>query len=187
MTVNAMGFPDHFATERLRAERLTAAHEADIAAMHRDAEQMAMLGGVRDEAQTAAYMERNLRHWDEFGFGLWLLRDPQNGEICGRGLLRHVLIDGVDEVETGYGFYATHWGRGLATEVADACVQLGRERLGLTSIVAITGAGHVASQRVMVKAGMVFDRALDGSYEGHVLYRTAVGEAAGVAKELRSG
>jgi RimJ/RimL family protein N-acetyltransferase len=182
-----MGFPDHFATERLRAERLTAAHEADIAAMHRDAEQMAMLGGVRDEAQTAAYMERNLRHWDEFGFGLWLLRDPQNGEICGRGLLRHVLIDGVDEVETGYGFYATHWGRGLATEVADACVQLGRERLGLTSIVAITGAGHVASQRVMVKAGMVFDRALDGSYEGHVLYRTAVGEAAGVAKELRSG
>lgn len=140
--------------------------------MHCDPVQMAMLGGVRDDTQTAAYMDRNLRHWDEFGFGIWMLRDRATDVLCGRTLLRHVDVDGVDEVETGYSFDPAFWGRGLATEVACACVAIGRNDLGLATVVAITRSDNMASRRVMTKAGFAYERLFAHGELPHVLYRT---------------
>jgi len=153
-----------FATARLSAERLTADHLPEVRRMHRDAAVMAQLGGVRDEAQTAAYLARNLQHWADYGYGLWILRELGGGEPVGRAVLRHLLVDGVDEVEVGYAFYAAFWGRGLATEVATACLELGRRELGLTTIVAVTSPGNRASGHVLEKVGLAYER--DFTYEG---------------------
>jgi len=100
-----MPFPDSFTTERLRAERLTPDHLAEVQRMHRDPAVMAHLGGVRDEERTAAYLARNLQHWADYGFGLWILREVSGGDPVGRAVLRHLSVEGVDEVEVGYGFY----------------------------------------------------------------------------------
>jgi hypothetical protein len=66
---------DSFTTPRLHAERLTAAHWLDLRRMDQDEPFMAMLGGVRDEAGTVAYLEMNVKHWADHGFGMWMLRD----------------------------------------------------------------------------------------------------------------
>jgi ribosomal-protein-alanine N-acetyltransferase len=163
---------DSFSTPRLVAERLTPAHLSDVRRMDQNEWFMAHLGGVRDEAATLAYLERNLAHWAAHGFGLWMLRDPAQRAPIGRAVLRHLEVDGVDEVEVGYGFYPEFWGRGLATEVACACVRIGRAQLGLPSVVAVTLPTHSASQRVMLKAGLTYER--DIIHEGlpHVLFRT---------------
>ncbi len=168
-----MPFPESFATGRLVAERLRPEHEVDIHRMHQDAEQMAMLGGIRGEAQTSAYMMRNLQHWTDFGFGLWLLRDAGNGRVAGRALLRHVLIEGTDEIEVGYSFFPEFWGRGLATEIAGACLTHGRHALGFTSMVALTVPHNTGSRRVMEKVGMRFERDVVFFGIPHVLYRTS--------------
>ena len=167
-----MPFPDSFATSRLKAERLTADHFADIRAMDSDAEYMALLGGPRDEAQTEAYMARNLRHWSDHGFGLWILRDAQDDCVAGRAVIRHLDVEGTDEVELGYGFHTRYWGRGLATEIAKTLLRLGREELRLPSLVALTRHANVGSQRVLIKAGLVHER--DVTLEGvpHLLYRS---------------
>jgi RimJ/RimL family protein N-acetyltransferase len=167
-----MSFPDSFFTARLRAERLTPDHLPEVRRMHRDPAVMAWLGGVRSEEQTGAYLARNLRHWTDYGFGLWILRPVDGDEIVGRAVLRHLLVEGVDEVEVGYAFYPGAWGRGLATEVTEACLELGREQLGLTTIVAVTSAGNLASQHVLRKAGLVYER--DFLHEGVMspLFRT---------------
>ena len=167
-----MPFPDSFSTARLAAERLTGDHLPEIQRMHRDAAVMAQLGGVRDDAQTTAYLARNLRHWTDYGFGLWILRERRGGEPIGRAVLRHLLVDGVDEVEVGYAFYPAFWGRGLATEVATACLELGRRELQLTAIVAVTNPGNVASQHVLQNVGLVYER--DFTHEGArlALFRT---------------
>lgn len=167
-----MAFPDSFSTARLEAERLTPAHLPEVQRMHRDPAVMANLGGVRDDAQTAAYFARNLQHWADYGFGLWILREVGGTDPVGRAVLRHLLVEGVDEVEVGYAFYPAFWGRGLATEIAGACLDLGRRELRLATMVAVTRPGNLASQHVLRKAGLVYER--EFMHEGVVcsLFRT---------------
>lgn len=155
-----MTFPDTFSTERLRAERLTPEHLAEVRRMHRDPVVMAHLGGVRDATETAAYLERNLEHWASFNFGLWILYVAGRDAPVGRAMLRHLTVEGVDEVEVGYAFYAGYWSRGLATEVTAACLRLARECLALRTIVAVTSPDNVASQHVLQKSGLAFERDL---------------------------
>jgi [ribosomal protein S5]-alanine N-acetyltransferase len=163
---------DTFSTSRLRAERLTPEHRSEIARMHRDPAVMATLGGLRDDAQTEAYLARNLKHWDEYGFGLWIVRDATNDRVAGRAVVRHLLLEGTDEVEVGYGFYQEWWGRGLATEVARACVDLGYQRLGLPSLVALTLPTNLRSHRVLTKVGLSFDREIDHEGSRIALFRS---------------
>lgn len=166
-----------FATARLRAERLTAGHFDAIRAMDSDPEYMALLGGPRDEAGTRAYMQRNLQHWSDYGFGLWILRDLDD-RIAGRAVLRHLLVEGTDEVELGYGFHTQYWGRGLATEIAKELLRLGRHELRLPSLVAITTAPNLGSQHVLVKASLVYERDVDHEGVTHMLYRSVSSAAA---------
>lgn len=162
-----------FSTDRLLAERLRPGHLPDLRAMDQDEQFMAHLGGVRDEAGTLAYLERNLTHWRGYGFGLWMLRDARNSAMIGRAVLPHLEVEGIDEVEVGYGFFPTQWGRGLATEVARAIVRIGLEQVGLSSVVAVTLPRHAASQRVMRKAGLAYEREITLAGVPHVLFRTA--------------
>jgi RimJ/RimL family protein N-acetyltransferase len=81
-------------------------------------------------------------------------------------------VDGVDEVETGYGFLPDFWGHGLATEIARACVHIGREQLGLESVVGITAPTNTGSQQVMRKAGLQFERDILHAGQPHLLFRT---------------
>ena len=101
---------------------------------------------MRDEAATLAYLERNLAHWATYGFGVWMLRDGDQGTLIGRAVLRHLDVEGADEVGR-LRVCPECWGRGLATEVASAGVRIARDGLGLPSVVAVTLPGHRASRR----------------------------------------
>ena len=151
-------FPDRFTTERLQAERLCADHLPEVRRMNSDPAVMAHLWGVRSEDQTAAYMERNLRHWADHGFGLWILRERGGEDPVGRAVLRHLTIDEVDEVEVGYAFYRPYWGRGLATEIAARCVDLAEHELRLAEIVGLTEPANQASRHVLEKVGLTYER-----------------------------
>ena len=133
---------------------------------------MALLGGVRDKAGTVAYLEMNVKHWADHGFGMWMLRDAASKAVIGRAILRHLDVEGVDEIEVGYGFMPEYWGRGLATEIANACVRIGFDRLGLRSMVAITTPPNLASQHVMQKAGLAYERDILHAGVRHRLFRT---------------
>ena len=178
---------DSFATARLRAERLTPDHLADLRRMDMNQAMMVTLGGVRDEAGTANYLDRNLAHWTEHGFGIWMLRDAETGTMAGRAVLRHLDIEGVDEIEVGYGFLPEFWGRGLATEIAQAWVRLGLERLRLTSLVALTLTSNNRSQRVLEKAGLNYERDLMYANQPQVLYRTVAPGAAQSRPQAAAG
>jgi RimJ/RimL family protein N-acetyltransferase len=165
-------FPESFATARLRAERLLPEHFDAIRAMDSDALYMARLGGTRTESQTREYLTRNLKHWDQYDCGLWMLRDL-DGAIAGRCVLRHLDVEGTDEVELGYGLHARYWGKGLATEVAKELLRLGRTALARDTLVAVTRPENLGSQRVLVKTGLALEREI--AYDGvpHLLFRSA--------------
>ena len=166
-----MPFPESFSTARLKAERLTPAHWDDIRALDSDPGHMALLGGPRDEAQSGTYLSWNLKHWDDYGFGLWILRE-MGGAVAGRAAIRHLDVEGTDEVELGYGFFPALFGRGLATEIATELLRLGLETLRLPTMVAITRPTNVGSQRVLIKTGLVYERDIDHEGILHQLYRS---------------
>jgi ribosomal-protein-alanine N-acetyltransferase len=114
----------------------------------------------------------NVKHWADHGFGMWMLRDAATADVIGRAILHHLSVEGVDEVEVGYGFMPEYWGRGLGTEVAGACVRIGFEQLQLSSIVAITTPANIASRRVMQKVGLAYERDISHAGTPHVLFRT---------------
>lgn len=164
--------PPTFSLRRLFAERLMDAHLPFLRRMDNNTEMMASLGGIRSDADTKAYLERNLAHWAQHGFGIWILRDPTTGRVMGRAGLRHLTVETTDEVELAYALLPEFWGRGLATDAARACVTIGREWLGLPSVVALTTPDNLASQRVLFKASLTPERELVHGGRRHILFRT---------------
>lgn len=167
-----MAWPDSLETARLRLERLRPEHFDELRHMHTDAVVMAHLGGVRTAQQTREYHEINLRHWDERGFGLWIVYQREGVEPIGRALLRTLRVDNAEEIELGYAFYEPFWGQGYATEVVAACMALGREHLGANRFVALVSPDNHASRRVLEKAGLRFFREFPLEQAPHDLFKS---------------
>jgi RimJ/RimL family protein N-acetyltransferase len=154
---------ERFATDRLIAGKLAAADLDDLVRLHLDAEVSRFLGGVRSAEVTAAYLDANIRHWDEHGFGLWTFRTP-DGAFVGRAGLRRIELEGAAELELAYALVRDAWGRGLATEIAKALVALWRSRMAEPGLVGLVSKGNSVSERVLLKTGFAFDR--DAAYQG---------------------
>jgi len=166
-----MGWPFTFDTARLRCERVRTDHLPELRRMHGDERVMEHLGGVFTDEQSIGYLARNLAHWDTYRHGLWIVYERDVARPIGRAVLRHLMLDGADEVETGYAFYEPYWGRGYATEITRACLSLGFEQLHLPSIVAVTAPANTASQHVLRKCGLHHERDFRRENETLSLFR----------------
>jgi ribosomal-protein-alanine N-acetyltransferase len=167
---------DERRTARLLLTRMQREDFAEIRGMHADPRVMATLGGVRSPAAERRVLEGLLAHWEEHGFGYWVVRDVSTGRFLGRGGLRWVEVGGRKEVEIGYGFIAECWGQGLATELARESVVVGFTVLQRPDLVCFTLPTNRASQRVMQKAGFRFERNVLYVDLPHVLYRLTAEE-----------
>jgi RimJ/RimL family protein N-acetyltransferase len=107
--------------------------------------------------ETAAWIQRMSAHQDLHGFGFWAVEEKKSGRLigsCGMGYQR----DGGLPIEFGYTLARSHWGKGLATEAATACLRYAFESLGLPELLASVDARNTASQRVLEKIGFVYQR-----------------------------
>lgn len=158
-------------TERLRGRPVCEADFDLLHGLHRDPRVMATLGGLRDEARTRQLLDMFMAHWGAMGFGIWMLFDRESGAFIGRAGLRCIEILGQAKVEVLYALLPDFWGRGLATEAAQASVEVGFREVGLPELVACTLKNNKASRRVMEKAGFRYDRKFVSNALPHVLYR----------------
>jgi len=164
---------DTFSTPRLRATKLSSGDLPDLVQLHLDEDVSRFLGGVRTPDATTAYLETNLRHWAEHGIGLWTVR-TETGVFLGRAGLRRIEIEGAPELEIAYTFARNAWGRGYATEIAEALVETWTSRRTEPSLVGVVMKGNRSSERVLLKSGF--------SYERDAVFH---GEACSVFRRLR--
>jgi RimJ/RimL family protein N-acetyltransferase len=148
-------------TERLLLRPWRPAEDLDaLAAVNADPAVMRWVTPNRPlrREETADFLDRVIRHWDEHRFGLWALvprLQADAGCIGFAGLAIPSFLPAVlPAVEVGWRLHSAWWGRGLATEAARACVEFGFERLELRSIVSIVDARNERSLRVAEKLGM---------------------------------
>ncbi|MBB1626742.1 GNAT family N-acetyltransferase [Achromobacter sp. UMC71] len=146
--------PESFVTTRLRAERMSQTHLPFITAMHADAALMATMGGTRDAASSRRYVQHNLLHWAEQGYGMYVLTERDSGALAGRAGLKLAVSGKVERVEIAYAFQAACWGRGYASEITRVLLALGFERLPVQALSAVAVQANAASLRVMQKCGL---------------------------------
>jgi RimJ/RimL family protein N-acetyltransferase len=108
----------------------------------------------------AAWLQK---HIEEHGFGFWAAEVPGLARFIGFIGLKRVEPDlpFAPAVEAGWRLARNYWGRGYATEGAQASLADGFGRLGLKEIVAYTVAVNAPSRRVMERIGMTHDPADD--------------------------
>lgn len=100
---------------------------------------------------TARFLAWVQKYQAENGFCRWKVIESSSGEIIGScGLARP---EGLQEVELGYIMRRASWGKGFATEAAEACMRYGFNNLGFREIIALTGPENTASRRVLEKIG----------------------------------
>lgn len=109
-------------------------------------------------------------HWQDHGFGPWVLIEKESGAFAGRGGLSWTSVEGVAEVELPWSIEPRFHGRGLATEAAVAACECARE-LELEQVIALVLPTNIPSQRVAEKTG--FERAGEVTHAGlpHLLFR----------------
>jgi [ribosomal protein S5]-alanine N-acetyltransferase len=166
--------PTELDTPRMRGEALGPEHEVEMAELTLDARVYRTLwpwSYPPTRADVRSSLDDKRRHWERYGFGLWLLRDRSTGELVGRGGLQYTDALGGYAVEAAWAIVPERWGEGLATELAQASVRVAFHALGLHEVIAITLPDNVASRRVMEKAGFAYDRDIIHVGLAHVLYR----------------
>jgi len=120
-------------------------------------------------------------HWDEHGYGQWIVEIPGEASFIGVVGLAVVSYEAhfTPAVEVAWRLARPYWGRGYAAEPANAALDYVFEQLGLSEIVALTVPANQRSRRVMERLGMTrsseddFDhpRLPEGPLKRHVLYR----------------
>ncbi len=151
--------PTMLETDRLLLRTWTPDDAEAMLAIYSHPEVTRFLGsGVPDQNLDDAH-KRLLRaqtHQERHGFGFWAVVDKSTGQILGSCGLKH-LEDG-PQIEVGYHLARLVWNRGFATEAAAGCLRYGFEKLKLDRIVGVVALENHASQRVLEKIGMRYER-----------------------------
>ena len=132
-------------------------------------------GPLRDIAAAEAAVAARVAHWDERRCGSWAvsLRERPD-DVIGFGGLSYKHYGDVEHMNLGYRFATPAWGRGIATELARAALDIGWRVLALQEVWAMVDERHQASRHVLEKIGMtpVAREPFDGDHApGDVWYR----------------
>jgi RimJ/RimL family protein N-acetyltransferase len=143
-------------TERLSLRCLTADDAPMILALLNEPPFLQFIGDrkVRTLDDARAYITNGpMAMYERHGFGLWHTALRDTGEpigIC--GLIKR---DALPDVDVGFAFFPHYCGKGYATESAAAAIELGKQRFGLTRIVAVMQKNNAVSRRVLEKLGLL--------------------------------
>jgi [ribosomal protein S5]-alanine N-acetyltransferase len=143
-----------FETTRLMVRRLGPDDEDALLAVYGDGDAMRFVGDGQplDRAVCRRWIEVTQRNYATRGYGMNAVVLRASGRVAGFAGLVHPGQQVLPEVK--YAFLREHWGQGLATELVPALLAFGRANWGLDEIIATVAPEHLASQRVLAKAGM---------------------------------
>jgi ribosomal-protein-alanine N-acetyltransferase len=149
--------------------------EGDAVIVHRvysdpDVMRYVATGPAADLAATRRLLGEYAAHQEIHGYSFWAVLERESGRLIGdAGLYRTP----TGEVELGYTLGMPWWGRGLATEAAEAWIETAFGPLEIDEVVALAEPANVASLRVLEKVGMARAGERIAFGRPHVLFRRA--------------
>jgi RimJ/RimL family protein N-acetyltransferase len=155
-----------FETARLTVRHFTVADYDNYFYLQGDAEVMRYIRPPRTREESDLFLtEKILAAPPGDCKGYWAVEEKGSHLFVGCFVIIPI-PDDLEKTQLGYSFLPEHWGKGYATEVAVAGVQYFRDNTSLSEIYGVTEAPHIASQKVLLKAGFIpFGKKTEGQVE----------------------
>ena len=102
--------------------------------------------------QMQGWLQRNLDHQNEFGYGLFSVLLKESDELIGDCGLEY--REDMNAAELGYDFRSDVWNQGYATEAARAVCDYAFDVLHLPQLISLIRVGNLASRRVAERVGL---------------------------------
>jgi RimJ/RimL family protein N-acetyltransferase len=146
-------------TPRLQLRLPQASDAAPLMEIHDDPEVIKhLLLGTVAEGLTKAWrnVAMMIGHWHLRGYGQWTVLHGTTGEVIGRVGLWNP--EGWPGLELGWIIRRSLWGKGFATEAAEAALRWAWDNVATDHIISIIQPDNVRSIRVAEKLGERFER-----------------------------
>lgn len=157
----------HLQTPRLLMRPFAEEDAAGFYQMNADPEVLQFTGDApfSDESAALAFI-RSYDHYEKYGYGRWAVLTQSTGAFIGFCGLKFQ-PDG-NYTDLGFRIRRNQWGRGFATEAAEACIQYAFTDLQLPFLVGRVQKQNEASIQVLEKVGM--NRIRNFDFEGRPGY-----------------
>lgn len=114
-------------------------------------------GGVVSKKEIERRIIENVfGDYKKHGFGRLAVELKGENKFIGFTGLKY--LEDMDEVDLGYRLMKKYWGKGIATESARACVNLGFNTLGLSKLIAMVLPENRGSIRVLEKLNFEYEK-----------------------------
>jgi RimJ/RimL family protein N-acetyltransferase len=146
-------------TTRLIIRRMSTADAGFILTLLNEPSWVRFIGdrGVRTIDDAKDYIIQGpVAMYASLGFGLCTVELKDSARpvgIC--GLMKRDYLDAAD---IGFAFLPEYWGNGYAYEAANAILNFAKADLGLKRVLATTRLDNIASQKLLEKLGLRFER-----------------------------
>lgn len=147
--------PPTIETRRLLLRPMQADDFDALLEIFTDPRVMASFGGqplTRNQMQ--GWLDRNLAHQAEHGYGLFSVIREADGLLIGDCGLEQMVVAEQAVAELGYDFRSDAWGQGYATEAACAVRDYAFAVLRLPQLISLIRVDNLTSRRVAEKVGM---------------------------------
>ncbi|QDQ27119.1 GNAT family N-acetyltransferase [Chitinimonas arctica] len=153
-------------TPRLQLIGPDESHLDGYAAMYGDAESMQHIRGGQTFDRSGSWLKiaTHVGHWQLRGYGFWSVREKASGEIVGQAGLMYPADN--PALEIGWLVERRHWGKGYASEAAQAALDHAFQVVRAERVMAQIAPANTASRALARKLGMREDveRAAGGDF-----------------------
>jgi RimJ/RimL family protein N-acetyltransferase len=143
-------------TERLGLRNWLPSDAATFIKMCKDPEVMRFFPATMPEEETLAFIERLQLHYEKHGYTYFALDELETGNFIGFcGLaVQAWQSEYTPCVDLGWRLMKNAWGKGYATEAAQACLEAAKSDFKIREVFAFAPDLNLPSQKVMKKIGL---------------------------------
>lgn len=161
-------------TERLYLRELTPADDAELKTFLQDEKVMYAWEAPFTDAEVTAWLTENMRRYKADGFSFYAVIEKCSGKFLGVCGPLIETINGERRMGVAYIFNKACWGKGYATEAAQASVNYAFGALGAEEVIAEIRPENKKSRRVAERLGMAISGSFVKTYKGkempHLIY-----------------
>ena len=141
-------------TERLYLREMQQSDYTALCKILQDKDVMYAYEHAFDDIEVQEWLDKQIKRYHDFGFGLWAVILKETEEMIGQCGLTMQDYNNKQVLEIGYLFQKEFWHMGYASEAAISCKKYTFETLNVDEVFSIIRDTNLASQNVALRNGM---------------------------------